>query len=394
MSNNGMQSDWESPQWDSSQGSQPTPGQPDPADQAYQQPPTAAPTWDDFGNLVKQFHDLTASVREGQHINAETTRALSGLLSHIQTLQPPPPASVAHAGTSYTNSTTHHDDGSSPRGAARFREPKPFKGKPDEVSSFLLDINDAVRLSRNTLPTELDKCIYMASFFEEGIAKQWYISVRISQTNLLSNFEKFCEAFQSHFGNPNVATSAKNKIDALVQSGSVAAYAARYFELLVHVDWSDQTKIDTFYKRLKPAVKDIISYTPANARPQTFKEYVDFTIDIDNRVHEREVERRLEAKSSSSNKNNSTPRYNSSNNNVPTSPQPPVLSAGVPMEIDATKTVKPRGPLTDAEKKRRREHNLCLYCGGANHKATDCPNMTEAAKKRFTNSKTTSSGKA
>lgn len=134
----------------------------------------------------------------------------------------------------------------------------------DDVPLFLLDIVNAISLSRGTPPTDEDKCIYMAMFFNMGPAKQWYTSVRVSQTHLLSNFEGFHAAFEQHFRNPNVATMAKNKLDKLHQTGSVAAYAAQYFELIIHVDWSEQTKIDSFYKKLKPVVKDIISYTPAN----------------------------------------------------------------------------------------------------------------------------------
>jgi len=71
-----------------------------------------------------------------------------------------------------------------------------------------------------------------------------------------------------------------------------------------------------------------------------------------------------------------------------------VLPAGEPMEIDATKTGKPRGPLTPEERQRRKDLKLCLYCGGTNHNANSCPNMPEAAKKRFASKKAPPSGKA
>jgi len=197
-----------------------------------------------------------------QRTSLQTAQIISDLVARVAAIpvvqQLPPQAndqSIQHS--------IHAPEGqANPRTTARFREPKPFKGKADDVPGFLLEINDAIALSRNGLPTDQDKCIYMASFFEEGAAKQWYTSVRISQTHLLDSFVDFRNEFQAHFGNPNVATSAKYKIDALSQTGSVSSYAARYFELLVHVDWSEQTKIDTFYRKLKPVVKDIISYTP------------------------------------------------------------------------------------------------------------------------------------
>ena len=40
------------------------------------------------------------------------------------------------------------------------------------------------------------------------------------------------------------------------------------------------------------------------------------------------------------------------------------------MEVDAARR---RGPLSDAEKQRRRTNRLCLYCGGPGHIAIHCP---------------------
>ena len=39
------------------------------------------------------------------------------------------------------------------------------------------------------------------------------------------------------------------------------------------------------------------------------------------------------------------------------------------MQIDATRFK----PLTEQEKKQRREKNLCLYCGQPGHRASNCP---------------------
>ncbi|KAF9461119.1 hypothetical protein BDZ94DRAFT_1323530 [Collybia nuda] len=90
-----MQSNWESPQWDMSQDPLTTPGQPDPADQAHQQALTHAPTWEDFGHLIRQFQDLSTSVRDSQQINTEMSLVLSDLISHIQNLPHSQPAPLS-----------------------------------------------------------------------------------------------------------------------------------------------------------------------------------------------------------------------------------------------------------------------------------------------------------
>ena len=179
---------------------------------------------------------LSTNVQETQHTSLQMAQIISNLVARVAAIpvvqQLPPQAndqSIQHS--------IHAPEGQANlQTTAHFCEPKPFKGKADNVPSFLLEINNAIELSRNGLPMDQDKCIYMASFFEEGATKQWYISVRISQTHLLDSFEDFRNEFQVHFGNPNVATSAKYKIDVLSQMGSVASYTAHYFELLIHVD--------------------------------------------------------------------------------------------------------------------------------------------------------------
>jgi hypothetical protein len=243
----------------------------------------------------------------------------------------------------------------------------------------------------------------MASFFGSGSPRQWYNSVKLSQPHLLNDFSLFCQQFKSHFGNPNVASEATRKIQDLEQTGSAAAYSARFHELVVHVKWNDEVKIHFFYQNLKTSVKDMIANTKVNDQPTDFKQYSDWVIDIDNRIHDRELERKAETKStkqkSTPSYNNSTPRHSSTPSYVP--PPPSTSSAlppGEPMEIDASKTSKfskARGPLTTEEKERRRKNKLCMYCGGSNHFADSCPNMSEAAKKRLAASKASSqSGKA
>ena len=42
---------------------------------------------------------------------------------------------------------------------------------------------------------------------------------------------------------------------------------------------------------------------------------------------------------------------------------------------------KPRGPLTDAEKARRKQKGLCLYCADPNHDWANCPRRLASAPK-------------
>ncbi|KAI0069644.1 hypothetical protein K474DRAFT_1567758, partial [Panus rudis PR-1116 ss-1] len=52
---------------------------------------------------------------------------------------------------------------------------------------------------------------------------------------------------------------------------------------------NDFMKIDYFYEGLKDAVKDLLV---GKERPKEFDAFVDLCVELDNRSHERELERR------------------------------------------------------------------------------------------------------
>ena len=54
----------------------------------------------------------------------------------------------------------------------------------------------------------------------------------------------------------------------------------------------------------------------------------------------------------------------------PPIPIPISMDGPTPMEIERTRR---QGPLSDAEKQRRRTNRLCLYCGGLGPIAVNCP---------------------
>ncbi|KAG5640646.1 hypothetical protein DXG03_007664 [Asterophora parasitica] len=307
-----------------------------------------------LNQLVQGFTSMGQALRQSQELNAQTAHAMHAITDHLAQLgttavQPTPfitPTQLAAPSAHITD----------PWGAPHFREPRPFKGKAADVPKFLQDICNMVQLSRTQLPLEEDRCVYMASFLEDRSPKQ-------------------CSA---------------------------AAHPSQYTELLIHVDWSEQMKIDNFYRSLKTLVKDTIMLTHLQDCPKVFKKYVDFIIEIDNHVHCREQERKLEAKVNATKSTTPRSQHSTSTSTTSTSTRTPAaptsllpLPQGIPMEIDTTRTIKPQGPLTNKEKDCCHHLGLCSYCGGTGHMAAACPNMSAASKKCFADRKASSQqGKA
>ena len=66
----------------------------------------------------------------------------------------------------------------------------------------------------------------------------------------------------------------------------------------MHANWSDSIKIEKFYKHLKPGVKDIVVLTKREDCPTDFADYIKFIIEVDNCLHNCELEYKLEGKNS------------------------------------------------------------------------------------------------
>ncbi|KAK1228274.1 hypothetical protein PQX77_008689, partial [Marasmius sp. AFHP31] len=172
-------------------------------------------------------------------------------------------------------------------------------------------------------------------------------------------------------------------------------YAAKFNEWIVHCDMNDATQIFWFYDGLTETLKDKIS-DRTDAPPDSLKKYQDWVVKIDNRQKEREKERQRAARKNGNggknghNRNGHASNGNNGNSNnkkpsrvlsfipnttvVPGASSTPKsnsasheLPPGEPMEINSISS-RPRGPLTKAERERRRLAKLCIYCGGKDHK--------------------------
>ncbi|KAF5375627.1 hypothetical protein D9757_008526 [Collybiopsis confluens] len=179
-----------------------------------------------FNSLDSNFSQLFDEVQK-----------LTSLISQGSAAPQPPPPAPAPAAAPVPVAVT--SQGKPPS----FEKPDRFKGKSSEVETFVDAIQDAIELQGNSLATERSKCIYMSTFLENS-PKQWYRGIKKSHPHLLDNFSLFLKAFIDHFGDSNLAYNATGKLEKLTQTGSAAAYAAKFRELLVYVNWTEESKIN------------------------------------------------------------------------------------------------------------------------------------------------------
>jgi hypothetical protein len=132
---------------------------------------------------------------------------------------------------------------------------------------------------------------------------------------------------------------------------------------------------------LNPEIKDTLA--AHNIYFDELEPFIRYCNGLDRSIYDRRVERGNSYSGNYGNSNRSE-TFSRPHQNPPQSfgrpPRPYQYSTqgstqSVPMELDAIYTMDSRGykHLTPEEKTRRKELNLCLYCGESGHDFTKCP---------------------
>ena len=263
--------------------------------------------------------------------------------------------------------------------APRSSEPKTsapptFDGtKPRDCRPFLSHCRINFQTQPSRFTNEHSKVFYAIGYLRGSafeLVEPYLDETRnLSRLAWLDTFSAFASHLNSAFGIVDEAHQAERRIRTLQQTGSASQYYTRFLSLASLLDWDDHALRSQFYFGLKPHIKDDLAH---HDRPTSLETLKELAIRIDNRLFERLQERKDERGPTTA-FNNNAPRQ-AVQPSRPFVPRPsPVVSGPTPMDIDAVNTVSPRGPLSAQEKQRRRQLNLCLYCGQPNHTVNTCP---------------------
>lgn len=256
--------------------------------------------------------------------------------------------------------------------SVRVKEPRVFDGRPAELEPFLRELRAAVHLQRAGLSDSYDKAQYMLPYLKApGRPSEWFSAVEKTKKELLNDFDALLADFQKHFESSDLKAQMQRKLDDLVQTGAASDYAASFYDIISHLKLTEESKMLSFRRGLKPAVLDGLALIIP--QPTTLDALVEACTTIDDNQHQNAVEKRRRNQRNGNGNSNShdTPRFTPSYAQT-AAPAPSSSSEVVPMEIDAMKTQR-RSRLTPEERKRRFDNKLCLYCGDAGHVVSACP---------------------
>lgn len=281
---------------------------------------------------------------------------------------------------------------------AEIKAPDVFDGsEPTAALTFLNECALVFRARAEDYSTGISRVNY-AALHLRGAAQLWFISFLNNpsssidtdsdnaEPSITDDWDAFRTALTETFGEADPTSVAESKLTSLGMANHhhVSRYAADFAALVSQTTWDDSSRRAQFYKGLAPRIKDALS-TSGQPRPRSYKLLVTRCREIDQLYWERKEEEARETRS------RQTPA--NSRSNLPSySPSPSVLAPPISIsslnpssppfnrdkrssspQVDLTGKIGPDGRLTAEEKKRRRDHDLCLFCGSADHNRASCP---------------------
>jgi hypothetical protein len=244
------------------------------------------------------------------------------------------------------------------------REPKvglpdKFDGNRSKYRGFINQMDLLFMINPQRYPTDAVKIGTIGTLLT-GNALTWFspfLEKPMHYAECLSDYSKFKDLMDRTFADIDRVTIAATKIRKLSQGKQpCATYASSFRLLAADLDWNDAALIQQFRFGLNDDVKDMLLHYD---HPDTLDAAISLAIQIDNRLFERKQER-FHSMNANANETQTLQRR-------VTTTKP--LDQSTPMEIDTAR----RGPLSESEKKYRRENNLCLYCGSNAHFRQSCP---------------------
>jgi len=279
---------------------------------------------------------------------------------------------------------------------SNLRNPDLYDGSdPMKLRPFLAQCYLHFAEREHDFVTDDDKIIYMMSFFR-GTALDWFEPQMFDPDPDTvpawdNNFPVFLQELQDTFGPDDPVGEAEDQLRNLrmQHSDHLSTYLVSFNRLAAYTGWGMSALRYQFYEGLPRRIKDSLVNIDY---PNTLVGVRNAAQRVDSRYWKREGEKKREAsgrpdkgsdptsnKSSSGNgnssgkssgKRNKSNNQSSSSSNTASTSKPDSAPKASPKPY-ADKLDK-NGQIKADERARRVKLNLCMYCGGSGHKASEC----------------------
>ena len=245
----------------------------------------------------------------------------------------------------------------------------------------------------NRYQTDRARVLFATSFLRDN-ASSWWMPKLTQPSPIIDNWQDFVNELYTMFGNKHLQSSAQNTLLNLKmkENALVSDYLVKFNSQAPYTGWNSTALAGAFYRGLPDRIKNGFQYIQ---RPQDFDLLKDIALDFDQRYWERQEElgqkparesnkpkakdddkaENKDADNSRNGKKKKSPNSNAPNpSSSTTATTTTATKPAAPPKPSGNKT-EPRGPITQAEKDRRRAEGLCLYCGEKGHQFNKCPKL-------------------
>jgi hypothetical protein len=312
----------------------------------------------------------------------------------------PSTASLTEAIILMTSELRRREASTSSSKPAKAKEPDTFDGSdPKKLNNFILLCNLYFRQS--SVYSDDEKKVNFALSYLRGIALEYFEPAILDSNDYpvwMDNWDAFVLLLRTQFGPIDPTGDAESGIDYLKMQDNqrIVKYNVEFNRLAIRTGWDDSVLRHRYYTGLAERVKDIMGQ---QGKPATLDAMKLLAHSIDSRHWERIREKSRSGKSKSDDKpdNSKTDKGNksddkgkssSSNNNSNNSKgnnKNSNKSGKTPSSSGSSNPLADKlgkdGKLTQQERQRRFDNQLCMFCGGVGHIAANCPKASSSASK-------------
>lgn len=226
--------------------------------------------------------------------------------------------------------------------------PLAFNGNSQKFPEFLVQLNSYMRVRGHLYPTEAALVSFVSNCFS-GEAGKWFQPLVYIQRPLLEQFESFIQVLQDTFNNPENMEDANHHIHRVCQGEDPVHQDVTHFHLIAQeLNWDESILCNQFQESLASSIRDELSPTSSATN---LSDLITQCISL---------EEKLNVKPDPNPQDTSPSEERGRPENQPGENWPVQAASNHPH-------------LSKAERARRREGHLCLYCAHPGHFARDCP---------------------